>query len=325
MPKRILVAGSPHEVQTAHQIAKLKEHGAEVRIIPADLPPSEVEFSWDDERVVIGGDEIGSIDAALIRSLPPTYLDSTAFRQPLDWQSYFYQFCLQRDRSDTIMGYLLSLEHTGRPCWNSPSRAMLVRRKPYQLDVIRRLGCPVPETLITNDPRHAHDFLNRFQDAIVKPVAGGALTLDAGELSIKELERIRVAPAIFQQRVRGDDIRVVVIGNQIVSSACIRVPPDTIDFRGNQDYAQGKIAYDEVSLPAEIEQDCVRICAALGYRYGGLDLKRVDKNWFVFLECNNSPIYLDVERKLGHPITDVLTEEILASVRTRIYETSLIF
>lgn len=319
------MVGSPHEVQTAHQIATLLEHGAELRIIPADLPASEVEFAWDVERVVINGDEVGSIDAALIRSLPPSYLDAAAFRQPLDWRSYFYEFCLQRDRSDTIMGYLLSLEHTGLPCWNPPSRAMLVRRKPYQLDVIRRLGCSVPETLITNDPKQARDFLGRYPDAIVKPAAGGALTLNAAELSTKELERIRVAPAIFQRRLRGDDIRVIVIGNQVVSSASILVPPDTIDFRGNQDYAQGKITYDEVRLPVEIEQDCVRICAALGYRYGGLDLKRIDKTRFVFLECNNSPIYLDVEKKLGHPITEVLAQEILASVHTRVFATSPTF
>jgi glutathione synthase/RimK-type ligase-like ATP-grasp enzyme len=103
------------------------------------------------------------------------------------------------------------------------------------------------------------------------------------------------------------------VGNKIASSACILVPPDTIDFRGNNEYAQGNISYEEVILPDAIQQDCLRICAALGYRYGGLDLKRVDKNQFVFLECNNSPIYLDVENKLGHPITDILVHEILAS------------
>lgn len=316
MAQKILVVGSPHDIQTAHQISKLRDHGADVRVIPADLPPSEARFSWEKESVVIDGKEIGPIDAALVRSLPPSYLDAAAFPQPLDWPSYFYQFCLQRDRSDTLMGFLLALESSGVPCWNPPSRSLLVRRKPYQLDTIRSLGCPVPETLITNNPQDAIDFLKRYVDAIVKPAAGGALTLNAGELPLEELERIRVAPAIFQRRVRGDDIRVVIIGKKIVSSACILVPPDTIDFRGDNEYAQGKITYEEVRLPAEIEQDCFRICTALGYRYGGLDLKRVDKTHFVFLECNNSPIYLDVENKLGHPITEILAHEILASVRT---------
>ena len=93
------------------------------------------------------------------------------------------------------------------------------------------------------------------------------------------------------------------------------MPPDTIDFRGDTEYALGKIKYEEVSLPAEVQQDCLRICKGLGYRYGGLDLKRTSEGEFVFLECNNSPIYMDVEYKLGHPITQILAQEILASAK----------
>jgi glutathione synthase/RimK-type ligase-like ATP-grasp enzyme len=204
------------------------------------------------------------------------------------------------------------LESNQVPCWNPPGRSMLVRRKPYQLDVIRGLGCPVPETLITNDPDQASNFLKQYPDAIVKPAGGGALTLNAGELCAETLERIRIAPAIFQRRIRGDDIRVIVVGTKVVSSVRILVPPDTIDFRGDANYSQGKIAYEKVRLPEDIDAQCVRICAALGYRYAGIDLKQAEDN-FVFLECNNSPIYLDVENKMGHPITQILAQEIIAS------------
>jgi glutathione synthase/RimK-type ligase-like ATP-grasp enzyme len=188
-----------------------------------------------------------------------------------------------------------------------------MRRKPHQLDVIRSLGCEVPETLITNNPDDAFAFLEQYPDSIVKPAAGGALTLNPIEVSSELLKQIRIAPAIFQQRIRGDDIRVIVIGDEVVSAACILVPPDTIDFRGDNEYAQGNIKYQEVELPAKVKQDSLRICQALGYRYGGIDLKRSRENRFVFLECNNSPIYLDVENKLGHPITETLVVEILNS------------
>jgi glutathione synthase/RimK-type ligase-like ATP-grasp enzyme len=322
MALKILVVGYESDVQTAHQIKTLRDHDAEVRIISADLTPGESQFSWTKEGVVVDDVRIGRIDAALIRSLPPSYLSAAAFPQPLDWPSYFNQFCLQRDRSDTLLGFLLALDSNHVPCWNPPDRSLLVRRKPFQLDVIRTLGCPVPETLITNNPKDASGFLELYPDAIVKPAAGGALTLNAGELSRDELNRIQLAPAIFQQRIRGDDIRVIVAGTKVISSACILVPPDTIDFRGNHEYAQGRIDYEEVRLPAKLEQDCLRICTALGYRYAGLDLKRTASNDFVFLECNNSPIYLDVENKLGHPITRMLINEILESARTHLNQSS---
>jgi glutathione synthase/RimK-type ligase-like ATP-grasp enzyme len=313
MAERILVVGYSQDTQTAHQVNALLKQGAQVRVIPADLPSSEVRFSWNNNEVVVDDEPVGRVDAAFIRALPPSYLGSVVFPQPLDWPSYFHQYCLQRDRSDTLLGFLLALESNHVPCWNPPGRSLLVRRKPYQLDVIRGLGCPVPETLITNDPNQASDFLKQYPDAIAKPAAGGALTLNAGQLRIEELERIRVAPAIFQRRIRGEDVRVIVVGEKVVSSVRILVPPDTIDFRGNPDYAQGKITYEEVRLPSNIERDCSRICAALGYRYGGIDLKQSDKDHFVFLECNNSPIYLDVENKMGHPITQILAQDIIAS------------
>jgi glutathione synthase/RimK-type ligase-like ATP-grasp enzyme len=318
MAERILVVGYSQDTQTAHQINTLLQHGAHVRIIPADLPPSEVRFSWRNNEIVVDDEPVGRVDAAFIRALPPSYLGSKACPQPLDWPSYFHQYCLQRDRSDTLLGFLLALESDQVPCWNPPGRSLLVRRKPYQLDVIRGLGCPVPETLITNDPNDAYDFLKQYPDAIAKPAAGGALTLNAGQLPIEELERIRMAPAIFQQRIRGDDIRVIVVGEKVVSSVRVVVPPDTIDFRGTPDYAQGKIKYEEVRLRQDIERDCSRICAALGYRYGGIDLKQPNHNHFVFLECNNSPIYLDIENKMGHPITQILAQEILASARSAV-------
>jgi glutathione synthase/RimK-type ligase-like ATP-grasp enzyme len=316
MPPKILVVGYATDPQTAHQIKTLQLAGADVRVIAPDLTPSQVKFSWDSDGAMIDDHNIGKIHAALIRSLPPIYLDAAVFSKPLDWPDYFYQFCLQRDRADALLSFLLSLESNQIPCWNPPSRAILVRRKPYQFDVIRSLGCSVPETIVTNHPPDAVAFLKKFPDAIVKPAAGGALTLNAGNLPLEDLERIKMAPAIFQRRIRGDDIRVIVIAEKIASAASILVPPDTVDFRGDTEYALGKIKYEEVSLPAEVQQDCLRICKALGYRYGGLDLKRTSEGEFVFLECNNSPIYMDVEYKLGHPITQILAQEILASVKS---------
>jgi glutathione synthase/RimK-type ligase-like ATP-grasp enzyme len=43
-------------------------------------------------------------------------------------------------------------------------------------------------------------------------------------------------------------------------------------------------------------------------RFAGIDIKRTPEGRHVFLELNSSPIYLDVEWKLGHPISRAIAE-----------------
>ncbi len=42
--------------------------------------------------------------------------------------------------------------------------------------------------------------------------------------------------------------------------------------------------------------------------FAGIDIKRTNAGEFVFLELNSSPIYLDVELKLGHRISQAIAE-----------------
>ncbi|HHC73943.1 MAG TPA: ATP-grasp domain-containing protein [Thiothrix sp.] len=193
---------------------------------------------------------------------------------------------------------------------NPPSASMVSRRKPYQLSVLRRLGCPLPDTLISNHYPDVKAFIQQHNglngDVILKPAAGGALTLTPEHISEERLKRIRFAPAIFQQRIHGSDIRVVVVDDQVVSAAKINVPDHTLDFRGDQTYQQGQITYDTITLPKKIAALCVAVTQQLGLVIGGIDLKLTATGDFYFLECNSSPIYLDVERKLQHPITEMI-------------------
>jgi len=48
-----------------------------------------------------------------------------------------------------------------------------------------------------------------------------------------------------------------------------------------------------------------------GLVFAGIDIKRTPAGEWVFLELNSSPIYLDVEHKLGHPISRAIAELIV--------------
>ncbi|MGF1645182.1 MAG: RimK family alpha-L-glutamate ligase [Thiotrichales bacterium] len=316
--RTVLVSGYAGQAQTQHQIATLRRLGADVVVLTPYAGPAEYPvLVWHGHQIEYCGRpfDLAAIHAVLVSAQPPELPFSDWFEQApdgrLDWADWFQRYGVQRDRSDALLSVLLTLEGLGTPMFNPPGRTLLSRRKPFQLQAMGRAGCSLPDTLVTSDPAAARRFIAAHGDVIVKPVAGGALTQSASALSALTLERVRDAPAIFQRRVWGWDVRVVTIDGRVVSSVIVEVPNDSIDFRGDPDYQAGRIAYRSVVLPPAIQAQCAAATRVLGLRFAGIDLKLTETGDYVFLECNSSPIYLDVERKLGHAITEQLCRALL--------------
>ncbi|MGF1548650.1 MAG: RimK family alpha-L-glutamate ligase [Thiotrichales bacterium] len=320
----VWVSGYAEHTQTAHQIETLRRLGADVLVVTAyagvdDYPP----LAWSDGDVEYAGRRLNLADvgAVLVCAQPPELPYADWFeRAPegrLAWPEWFQGYGAQRDRGDALLSLLLTLESAGTAIFNPPGRSLLSRRKPFQLQMLVKAGCPVPVTLVTSRADAARQFIAEHGEVIVKPVAGGALTQSANALSEQDLARVDAVPVILQRRVRGQDIRVVVIDGKVISSASVGVADDVIDFRGDPDYQSGRITYGEIDLPEEVQAQCVAATGALGLRFAGIDLKHTVRGEFCFLECNSSPIYLDVERKLGHPITERLCRALLRAAAPR--------
>jgi len=312
---KILVVGYAIDPQTKAQIAALKDEGAEVVILNPQIGHPKTPVSWSKEKRHFAGVDMHDIDGAIVRSTVPLAPSRQAFDsaldQRLDFRAWFQHSCAQRDRHDTALGLLLALGAQGVPLFNDPRGSHFSRRKPFQIETMRALGIDHPETLITNDPDEAKAFVQAQKSAIVKPAAGGALTLCDDDLSDDDYAYLRKAPAIFQERIFGRDLRVMVLDDKVISVAAIRVPEGTLDFRGDTQYRSGKILYDEVQLPKAIEAQAVAFAKAVGLRFCGIDIKHTKDERYVVLEVNSSPIYLDVEYKLKHPISKTLVQRLL--------------
>lgn len=321
--KQILVVGFPQHTQTAHQINNLTELGVNVICLdPYGSGGRYGELEWQAGQVYWKGHNISpeNTQAVLITAQASEHPYQSAFNehatQALNWAEWFQCYGLQRDRSDTLLSLLLMYEQLGIPLFNPPSKSMISRRKPYQLSILQQVNCKLPATLVSNNPEAAEQFIDTHGACIIKPAAGGSLTLSANELmEANALENLREAPAIIQQRIYGDDLRIIVIDGQISSVAAVNVPADSIDFRGEPVYQTGAVTYTAATLPHEVHQQCIEATQALGLRFAGIDIKRTDNGDYYFLECNSSPIYLDVERKLGHPITQQLGEALVLGVK----------
>lgn len=319
MQTTVLVIGYPTHTQTKHQIKQLQQAGAQVIVIdPYGDDGAYASLEWEQERIIWAELELplNALTSLLLCANAPEYPTEAAFQTQhpphLRWEDWFQHYGTQRDRSDSLLSLILTLEHLGVPCFNPPSKSQLSRRKPYQLHLMRSVGCQLPKTLITNDAKAAAHFIKQQGDCIVKPAAGGSLTLSANALLKQDELKHLAAPAIFQQRIRGRDIRVVVLDGQVVSSAIIDIAEDTLDFRGDSIYQQGKAHYIEVNLPQEVMAQCQRAVKVLGLRLAGIDIRVTPHHEYFLLECNSSPIYLDVEYKLDHPITKYLVNALTA-------------
>lgn len=321
MTINILIIGYSQQTQTAHQIKTLQSLGANVIVLdPYGNEGVYAAFSWQGQQLIWQEQDISpeNIGAVLVCAQAPDIPTETAFRttehKHLNWDNWFQYYGLQRDRSDTLLSLLLMYEQAGVPMFNPPSQTLLSRRKPYQIHQLQAAGCQLPATLVTNNPAAAKRFIEEQGECIIKPTAGGSLTLSANQLLEQgALDNLTVAPAIVQQRITGEDLRIMVVNDAVVSCVSVGVPIGTIDFRGEQNYQQGKISYKEVSLPRLIELQCRRAAALLGLRYTGIDIKYTAEGEYYMLECNSSPIYLDVEYKLKHPITEALCMALISA------------
>jgi len=318
MAASVGIFGLAQDPQVRAVSEELRRRGATPLLLQADaLNRQQPVSSWDGVAS-FAGVPLSECKSVYVRSVPsphaPVIRQDKAVVLHADW---FPRFMQARERSGFVVALLLSLEHAGVQLVNPPQAGATLQFKPFQLDVLRRIGAQLPRTLISNDPERIRAFhqaeRDQHGDVIFKPLLGGAITKLLNEEVLAKLDHVRAAPVIFQQRIVGDDIRVVLVGDSIVSAAAIRTPAPHLDFRDDPCYSSGQAEYESVTLPRNIEELCRQAARACGLRFTGIDIKHTNDDEWIFLELNSSPIYLDVERKLGDPISAALAELLLGS------------
>ena len=297
------IFGTDDDPQVLAVARELRALGAEDVLIRSDALDEGLALSELDGRVLYRGDDLSDLVGYYLRSVPMP--SAPAFERDgtlVLYEDWFTSYMQQRERASYFVAWLLALQDRGVRLVNPPQAASVLQYKPFQLHALRKAGASVPRTLISNDPLAVRDFAKQH-DVIFKPLTGGALTRRLAEVSHDELEAVTASPVIFQERIEGDDVRVMLAGDAVVSAVVIRTPEQHLDFRDDPVYAAGDARYDEVTLPPDVVGQCRTAARACGLAFAGLDLKHTRDGRWVFLELNSSPIYLDVERKLGHPIS----------------------
>ena len=179
--------------------------------------------------------------------------------------------------------------------------------KVCQLEAAVRVGLRVPETMATNDPTAARAFAEEGERVFKTFTAAHArVMLPTRELTpdlLPELDRLRVAPAIFQERIRSRyDIRATVVDDEVFPVAIHPDgPTEEIDWR-----LDGERAITPCELPPAVDRKLVQLVRHLGLRFGACDLAVGGDGEHVFYEINPAGQFLFAEIQGGVPISAAL-------------------
>lgn len=300
-------------------VQRLTEQGHDVTLVDlADFPARKsMTFTWavDDEPAYYVDGVDGPIDLRQAtvgwwRRVTPFTVDDavSAAMRPF----------VVSETSQAINGMLDAL-----PCrWVNPRAADdAAHHKPYQWAVAHQVGLKMPRTLVTNQPDEARSFINNV--GVGKTVFKAFLasfedwreTRLIEQEDVDRLELVRFAPVIFQEYIKGVDLRITVIGDQLFAAEIdARKTSYPVDMR----MVVGESIVRAVELPTKLKQQLLALQRRLGLDYGAIDMRRTDAGEYFFLEVNPAGQWLFAEQHTGLPITQAMADYLAAFDRVTV-------
>ncbi len=307
----IIVAGIQDEGPTERVVGALEAIGANYRMFDqrrvgtADIA---LEIAGNDGGGSIAGTfrvdsetiPLGDVTAIYLRTMDDNLLPGIS---PLPMNAPVRHHC--RRLHELFLGYA---DIASARVLNRPTDMGSNRSKPYQAHFIRAEGFDIPETLITNDPATALDFISRTWDTggavIYKSVSGiRSIVQTVEKPDLARLDRIRWCPTQFQRRVPGTDIRVHVIGQTALAASILS---DATDYRYATKQVGVEPTFAALELDREIHTRCVQLAARLRLPLAGIDLRRTPDGSHVCFEVNPSPAFSFYEHNTGLPIATAI-------------------
>lgn len=292
----ILLLGLPTEPPLARAIEAAQDHGlAHCVIDQKALGQWQVDLRIDPDRgctgVLQGPDEcipLDTIDGAYVRLVDKTPEEPQA--------------------ASTQARLLEWLDMAPTRVANRPCDMLSNMSKTYQAHLIRQAGLHIPDTLVTNDPKDALAFIDECRQAadgvIYKSISGTRSIVQTFEDADRaRLDHIRWCPTQFQRQVRGFDVRVHVVGQQVFAT---RIHSQAVDYR----YARRQMGEDAELSITTLDENTAQACRDLSSRlqlpFTGIDLRFTPEGKAVCFEANPCPAYSYYESHTGAPIARAL-------------------
>jgi hypothetical protein len=193
------------------------------------------------------------------------------------------------------------MDETDLPVINRPGGHQLNSCKPAHYAWLSANGLLVPPSLSSTDPVRLKEFIAAGR-TVVKPVSGVRAT--TRKIEVSDLDRLATSdgPVLVQRLIEGDDIRVHIVGDQVI--AC-RFASSAIDYRSDQN-AERSVS----EVPADLARRLVDKTAEQGLTFAGWDFKLDRDGSYWCLECNPMPGYSFYDRVCRGAVSDALVSEL---------------
>lgn len=312
MEPTVLVVSTAVDESTTAVIGELRRLGAAVVRFDTERFPFQAELtaSLSTTRSLEWGDGLPSPNIASV-----WYRRVRVAERPAEMNAGVYDFCLRESRS-TLLGMLLA---SGGRFMSPPAAVWAAENKIFQLETARRLGIPIPQTVVTNNPLAVREAFSRFDGKmVIKPARSGFVDFGTEQHAIftnrfleEHLERVeaaRLCPAIYQEFVdKACDVRVTIVGRRtFVAEIDSQSDPEAaIDWRHT---ANPNLPHRPATLPAELEKRILALLDSLDLTFGAVDLVRAKDGSYKFLEINPNGQWLWLEDHLGFQISRAIAK-----------------
>lgn len=234
-----------------------------------------------------------------------------------DLQDHTAKLFAWSEANEALLGVWYSLD-----CFwmNPPTADEVSQRKVRQLQVARRVGLSIPDTLVTNRPDEARQFieahgLGRVVRKAFRNIAQAPReTHLLREEDLGLLDSVRYTPVIFQRYVpAGLDLRVTVVEDEIYAAAITSGERYAADYRPGLGSAK-VVPYE---MPPAVAEKLLELMRIFGLKFGAVDFRVTPDGDHVFLEVNPAGEYLFISQRTGQPIPAAIAASLERHDRAR--------
>ena len=306
----VLIISNTHDYSTDHVTYQLKKKGVEYLRLNRDSF-SNYNFSMDPVNEIILGNTNN-----LKFNINSNTLKSIYFRAPIYSRSnprnvLPIETQLSKSQWASFIRGLIIFDDI---LWiNHPQSTYNAEIKPFQLNIAKKIGFAVPETIITNDNSNSKLF-NKIAIKTLEPAI-----FDLGDkesfiytniLDSKELNNhdLSISPLIIQNAlIPKIDIRVTVINKKVYA---VSIKHDNSGIEFDWRLQKEDLQYELINLPLKIEKLCIKLLEKLGLKFGCIDLIFHDETYF-FIEINPTgewdwlmhSLNLDIDLKIANELS----------------------
>lgn len=224
--------------------------------------------------------------------------------------------------SNALLSSICQLLHS---CvWvNHPIHARSANAKIHQLHLATKLGIQVPETLVTQNPHHAKQFIEKIGGkAIVKTLKKfgfedengkqlGIATHLLNQNDMRFLEKIRYCPTLLQKYIPKDvELRITVVGEEVFAVAIHSQNHEITSIDWRLGIYSNHLHYEIYNLPHQIIDFCISLTKKLGLLFSTIDMIKSPNGDYVFLEANPNGQWLWLEKETGIQIAKTLIKKL---------------